>query len=391
MKGGSRAGQCVRACLALAALTGSPAHAQYDDQPLPTWYVGPMVGYGFADGDRNAKDGLNLHLVAGRVIHDAFAVELNAFTTKFDTNVAGGPDTDLTGLGANLALGLSAGGHPVFLLGAGTVQQDIGGESRTSTFGDLGVGVYLPFSVAGELWRLDARYHVLMTDHPALPGEEIVEDLRLNFGVLFGFGREQPPPQPPAQEEVIPPPPVDGDGDGVPDAADQCPDTAAGAAVDASGCELRPVAAPADGDGDGVADASDACPGTTPGTKVDAKGCVIPEKVVMRAAYFGSNSASLTAKGYEMLHEIAAALKANPGLRFEIEGHSDMSGPADQNLVLSQKRAELVRDVLVELGIDPGRLVAKGYGETRPVNDNKTLEKRAQNRRVEFRRLDASP
>jgi OOP family OmpA-OmpF porin len=47
-----------------------------------------------------------------------------------------------------------------------------------------------------------------------------------------------------------------------------------------------------------------------------------------------------------------------------------------------------VKAYLVELGVDPARLVAQGYGETRPVNDNKTLEKRAYNRRVQFRRLD---
>jgi outer membrane protein OmpA-like peptidoglycan-associated protein len=75
-------------------------------------------------------------------------------------------------------------------------------------------------------------------------------------------------------------------------------------------------------------------------------------------------------------------------MRLEIEGHTDMSGPAAKNLPLSQQRADIVKAYLVELGVDPARLVAQGYGETRPVNDNKTLEKRAYNRRVQFRRLD---
>src|SRR5690349_20165077 len=298
LKGGSgaRAGAFL-ACLALS-LAAETASAQYDDEPLPTWYVGPMIGYGFADADRQAKDGLNFHFVAGRVIHEAFAIELNAFATSFDADVAGGPDTDLMGAGANFALGLAAQGHPEFLLCAGAVQQDIGGEKTTSTYGDLGLGVYLPFAIGTELWRLEARYHAVMTDHPALPNEDIVEDVRINLGVFFTFGREEPAEQPPAQEEKFD---TDSDVDGVPDSADQCPGTAAGVSVDSAGCELAaPLLAPADADGDGVSDANDACPGTTQGTRVDAKGCVIPEKVVLRAAYFGSSSASLTAKGYQM-------------------------------------------------------------------------------------------
>jgi OOP family OmpA-OmpF porin len=55
---------------------------------------------------------------------------------------------------------------------------------------------------------------------------------------------------------------------------------------------------------------------------------------------------------------------------------------------LSQQRADIVRAALIEFGVDPARLVAKGYGAWRPVNDNATLEQRAYNRRVQFRRLE---
>ncbi|MGH6960994.1 MAG: hypothetical protein ACREE7_10960, partial [Dongiaceae bacterium] len=251
-----------------------------------------MLGSAFADGDRNARDGLNLHFVAGRVIHDALAVEVNAFATQLDADVAGGPDTDLMGAGANLALGLPVGGHPVFLLGVGAVQQDIGGEKKTATFGDLGVGVYLPFTFGGELWRLDARYHAVMTDHPALPDEDTVEDIRVNLGVFFAFGREEPAPAPPPQEESVPPP------------LEPAPAVEPAVPPLIVPARVAPEPADTDADDDGVADASDACPGTTRGTKVDAKGCVIPEQLVLRAAYFGSNSASLTAKAYELLHQV---------------------------------------------------------------------------------------
>ena len=358
-------------------MTPGPALAQYDDEPLPVWYAGPFVGYTFADGDRGARDGANLHLVAGRVLYDAFAIEVNAFATQLDSDVAGGPDADLTGAGADLALGLPSAGHPVFLLGAGAVQHDIGGEKKTQAFGDLGLGVYLPFSIAGELWRLEARYHLLLGEHPALPGENLVEDVRVNLGVLFAFGREEIAPEP---AESMPPPPAEPP----PAAPEPAP-----AAVEPPVTPAAP--ADLDADDDGVADAADACPDTTPGTRVDAKGCVIPEEVVLRSAYFGSSSSNLTAIAYTVLRDVAAAMKADPRMRLEVEGHSDMSGPAVKNLPLSQERAEVVRAFLVELGVDPDRLVARGYGETRPVNDNKTLEKRAYNRRVQFRRLEDAP
>jgi OOP family OmpA-OmpF porin len=367
LKVGSRAGGKVAACLSLS-LAWAPAFGQYEDDPLPTWYAGPMAGYAFADTDRGARDGINLHLVAGRAFREGVALELNLFGTTFDADTAGA-DTDVTGAGLDLALGLPAGGYPVFLLGAGAAQQDIGGESKALTFGNLGLGMYLPFSFGGELWRLEARYHVLMGEHPSLPGEDPVEDVRVNFGVLFAFGREEaPPPEPESQ----PPPPPAPQPEPAPPA------------------EEEPLIAPpsVDADGDGVADAQDACPGTSAGSVVDARGCVVPENVVIRSAYFGSSSSSLTARGYALLHDVAAALRADPAMRLEVEGHSDMSGPAVKNLPLSQERAEVARAVLVELGIAPERLVAKGYGETRPVNDNKTLEKRAFNRRVQFRRLD---
>ena len=106
------------------------------------------------------------------------------------------------------------------------------------------------------------------------------------------------------------------------------------------------------------------------------------------SVYFPSESSSLTADGYEQLRAVAAALQADPQLRIEVEGHSDTSASAHTNEPLSQERADVAREFLLNLGIAPGRVVARGYGAWRPVNDNATLEKRAWNRRVQFRRLD---
>jgi OOP family OmpA-OmpF porin len=71
-----------------------------------------------------------------------------------------------------------------------------------------------------------------------------------------------------------------------------------------------------------------------------------------------------------------------------IEGHTDSVGNDDYNLKLSQRRADAVRQYLLDKGVAGARLEAKGFGESQPVADNKTVEGRAQNRRVILRRTD---
>jgi outer membrane protein OmpA-like peptidoglycan-associated protein len=71
-------------------------------------------------------------------------------------------------------------------------------------------------------------------------------------------------------------------------------------------------------------------------------------------------------------------------VRVRIEGHTDERGNDDANLMLSQRRALTVMNYLITAGIDSRRLEYAGFGETRPVDDNKTDAGRAKNRRVEF-------
>jgi len=108
----------------------------------------------------------------------------------------------------------------------------------------------------------------------------------------------------------------------------------------------------------------------------------------LQAVHFGSSSASLTAKGYERLRAVAAMMQADPAIKLEVGGYADASGEAQSNLTLSIARARAAHDFIASLGIDHRRLAVKGYGESQPLNDNSTLELRAFNRRVQFRRLD---
>jgi OmpA-OmpF porin, OOP family len=173
--------------------------------------------------------------------------------------------------------------------------------------------------------------------------------------------------------------PLDSDKDGVPDYLDKCPGTPAGVAVDNDGCPL-------DLDKDGVPDYLDKCPGTPAGTAVDNDGCPIPpQKVTITLAIeFDSNKADIKSKYHEEIGKVADFLKKYPTTTGTIEGHTDNIGNAAMNQRLSQRRAESVKNYLVQkFGIDPARLTAKGYGMTRPIADNKTATGRQKNRRIE--------
>lgn len=140
-----------------------------------------------------------------------------------------------------------------------------------------------------------------------------------------------------------------------------------------------PVAAvERDSDGDGVPDSRDACPGTPQGATVDARGCwVIP------GLNFGSDSADIDPRYHSELDDVARVLRSNPGLRVRIDGHTDASGSEEYNTRLSERRAEAVRDYLVDTGIGADRVEAAGLGESQPIASNATREGRAKNRRTE--------
>jgi len=223
------------------------------------------------------------------------------------------------------------------------------------------------------------------------------------------------------------PEPVDSDGDGVIDSKDKCPSTPAGRKVDADGCEL-------DGDRDGIVDALDKCPNTPAGRKVDAQGCeldsdgdgivdaldkcptifaktadgcplpVVTEpaavstvapvaapvavgKLVLEGVNFDNDESVLRLDAYPILDRVARSLKDWGDVNIEIAGHTDSVGTDEDNLALSQRRAETVRAYLINRGIVADRLIAKGYGESQPVADNETAEGRFQNRRVELEAL----
>ena len=170
---------------------------------------------------------------------------------------------------------------------------------------------------------------------------------------------------------------IDSDRDGVADSQDRCPATLAGVSVDAKGCEP-------DTDADGIVNRMDQCPDTVAGEKVDSKGCKLEEKIVLKGVTFANGSAELVGDSERVLSDVANTLLRHPELVIELAGYTDNSGSIGFNIRLSQRRADAVRDYLIDQGVSGANMKAKGYGPANPVATNSTRSGRAANRRVEM-------
>ena len=194
------------------------------------------------------------------------------------------------------------------------------------------------------------------------------------------------------------PKPVDTDGDGIVDAEDACPSVAEDVDDfdDADGCPEE------DNDADGILDVADACP-LQPETKNDFEdedGCpdtppppadpLVVVKLdrieILEKVFFELNSDQILPKSYGILGRLARVLDSRPDIRLvRVEGHTDSDGDYAYNEDLSRRRAQSVMRFLVEAGgIAAERLIAEGFGESKPIDTNDTVEGKQNNRRVEF-------
>jgi len=140
------------------------------------------------------------------------------------------------------------------------------------------------------------------------------------------------------------------------------------------------VAAPIDSDKDGVFDPADKCPATPSGFKVDADGC--PLKATLHLN-FATDSHKTDAESVAKVAAFATFMKESPAYKANIVGHTDSTASDKYNQALSEKRAAIVKDMLVKEGVAADRLTTAGKGESVPVASNKTKAGRAENRRIE--------
>jgi OmpA-OmpF porin, OOP family len=109
--------------------------------------------------------------------------------------------------------------------------------------------------------------------------------------------------------------------------------------------------------------------------------------IVLNNVFFDFDKAILKSESFPELNRIRDLMKEKSGMQIEIDGHTDATGPEQYNLGLSERRAKAVIKYLADQGIDNSRLAVKYFGEAKPVDDNKTVEGRRKNRRVEFKIL----
>ncbi|MCP3145283.1 Ig-like domain-containing protein, partial [Pyxidicoccus xibeiensis] len=189
------------------------------------------------------------------------------------------------------------------------------------------------------------------------------------------------------------PAPVDTDGDGLMDPNDGCSKEP----EDKDGFEDSDGCPDPDNDKDGIADTADKCPNEPEvinGVQ-DDDGCPDKGKVkvqvdgerilILEKVYFATSKDIILSRSFPLLKQVAAVLRANPQVELlRIEGHTDDQGNDAMNLDLSKRRAANVRAFLIKEGIAANRLDSEGFGETKPVDTNKTAKGRENNRRVEF-------
>ena len=295
---------------------------------------------------------------------------------------------------------------------------------------------FMPFGVGAQIRIVDEVYLLWNSQYRVPVTENASYHFYHSIGVAANLTQKKEPVPVVIPLPVVEPP-KDRDGDGVLDVDDKCPDVKGLASL--QGCPDR--------DGDGIADGDDKCPDVPglaryqgcpiPDTDKDGindeqdkcptvfgvaryQGCPVPDtdgdgvndeedkcinekgpasnfgcpiiseeiiKKVNRAAqniFFATGSYKLLAKSFPKLNEVVTILNENTTFKVQIDGHTDEVGKDDYNQTLSDNRAASVKAYLVSKGIAESRLASTGYGETKPIADNKTAAGRAKNRRVEM-------
>lgn len=300
-------------------------------------------------------------------------------------------------------------------------------ENVNSVFADVGGGVKFPITERLAL-KLEAIYMIKRNEN------RWDNNLATLAGLTFSFGAQEAAASGAAAAAVaaVAVTPEDSDGDGVPDSEDQCLETPAGVAVDATGCpldsdgdgisddmdkcadspsgvEVDATGCPLDSDGDGVADYQDKCAETAEGVKVDATGCALDAdgdgvlgaadkcpntvagasvdengcpRMMNLALTFEFNSDKIDAASQERVKAYAKFLNENPSYKVNLVGHTDSIGSAEINQKISERRANAVRELLIADGVDASRVTAEGRGETEPIADNMYKPGRDKNRRI---------
>ena len=317
------------------------ANSDYKYEITPT--LGGVYSEGNTGTDRGyANAGLNLGINLFDSMFDQ--VELGFTNSIEQVDYETGNSANVTKVFTNLIKEYSLTDSTSFYALAGIGHEFFSNDddlsNENSFFGNYGAGIKYKISEQIAL-KFDAR-HMIETNH----GDN---SLSYNVGLAVPFGKVAK-----AAPVVETPAPVVA--------------------------KPAPVAAPKDSDGDGVIDSLDECPNTMAKAKVDSVGCMT---LVNLNINFDTASAVIKNNYNTRIVEFANMMNANPKLKATIGAHTDSVGSDAYNQKLSEKRAASTVNALKALKVDASRIKAVGYGESKPMTTNATVEGKAENRRVE--------
>lgn len=317
------------------------------------FYIAPGLQWMDFDDGTGLGDDTGYFIGFGYDLTDRISAELSTF--DLDPQTTGSSDVDMDHYKVDLFynLGSNSGKWVPFVVG-GLGSNNLGGEN--DPVWDIGGGIQYKLSDKWT-WRTAIRRH-FRTDQDFEDN-----DLGIDMALVYRFGGS---PSRPAAAAAAPAPAAR-------------PTAAAAPAAPA------PAAAP-DSDRDGVPDSRDNCPDTPRNYAVDADGCPIPVEEVARVELevrFDFDRSEVKPEFFDEIQEVTDFMVQYPDVIIELEGHTDSRGTDQYNMGLSDRRAQAVRQVMIDrYNIQASRITATGYGESRPRATNDTDAGRAQNRRV---------
>ena len=332
--------------------------------------ITPLIGYNIAEGNIDLDD----YVVFGgefqyNGLDSVIKPELSILYSKADYNtnkLSSSADTPVWRFALNGVYEYDKVGSviPLAKAGFGYESMDDGSYNGStgnsdSAFVDAGIGAKIPFNDMLAL-KLEAVYMLKYNDARYDSNLALLAGLNIAFGakaqkaapVAVAEPEQTPEPEPVVKEQTPEPAPV----------------------------VVAPVVVDNDTDKDGVLNDKDICPNTPLGEAVNSDGC--PEKVTLHVK-FEYNSAEISSDSYDIMQKYADFLIKYSSYSAKIVGHTDSRGSAKYNQTLSEKRANAVKNMLLEKGVPADRLSSEGKGEADPMADNATDEGRAQNRRIE--------
>jgi OOP family OmpA-OmpF porin len=319
----------------LAALISSPLAAETIDK---TWELGVFGDYIKSSTNKEARmdwyqleAGKSIGIDLQKIINDSWNVRVEIAGTRYD--IDNGTDKDY---------GIRAGVDAIYKLEDSDLYMFAGVKrfSNAKSYNAVNIGAGYNFEVNDRLSFYSEAAIYKDVDYGYI-------DQGLKLGVKYAFGD-----------------------------------------VKQAAVSVKPTVAvqALDSDNDGVSDNIDHCANTPVTVKVDSMGCTLYSEHAIEIKLniaFANNSSIVEPALVDDIQRLADFMKEYTITSVEIEGHTSITGTADYNLMMSKKRAESVKSILVnKFNIDASRLTTKGYGQTQLLSTNNTIAAHKLNRRV---------